>query len=457
MKKKVEIFLFLFLIFLFAGKGVRAYFSTGEDWENSVYNVDQFNLQSSTNETFKNLIMSGRQAVLGPNNPDYLGKAGKGMVASVGNLITKLYENPPASSTIYFADVAQRFGVIKPVYAQGVGFNSLNGVLPLWKASRNLAYILYIIVFLYIGLAIMFRVKISPQTVISMQNALPKLIISLILVTFSYAIVGLMIDLIYLLIAIAVVALKTPLENAGTTINEQQANLMNLSFFDAIKLLTATTFRAKIGLLAAVVGSVFGLIAIPGELLTKAIGGATLAELLIGIIILYCVLKLFISLVMTYVQIIISIIIGPLMILFGTIPGNQGGIGSWIKNLMANILIFPAVAIFLLLGWILSTTEGPVWTPPVIATTSGEYLTAIMGFGTILLSPKIPDLIRNVFKIKPSGLGTAISEPLQTAYRAGMGGYKVWDEKSEDRREKRAKKEAEYKDLVRTFRTSPGP
>jgi len=49
---------------------------------------------------------------------------------------------------------------------------------------------------------IMFRVRISPQTVITVQSALPKIIFTLILITFSYAIAGFLIDLMYVVIGI---------------------------------------------------------------------------------------------------------------------------------------------------------------------------------------------------------------------------------------------------------------
>ncbi len=89
----------------------------------------------------------------------------------------------------------------KPVYAND-GFNQLKGIQPLWKLFRNTIYTLISIVFVIMGLLIMLRVKISPQATITIQNSIPKIIISLILVTFSYAISGLIIDFSYLFQAI---------------------------------------------------------------------------------------------------------------------------------------------------------------------------------------------------------------------------------------------------------------
>ena len=55
-----------------------------------------------------------------------------------------------------------------------------------------------------IGFMVMFRRKIDPKTVITVQNALPKIVLALLLVTFSYAIAAFMIDLMYLVMAIII-------------------------------------------------------------------------------------------------------------------------------------------------------------------------------------------------------------------------------------------------------------
>jgi hypothetical protein len=52
---------------------------------------------------------------------------------------------------------------------------------------------------------IMFRAKLNPQTVISVENALPKIVVALLLITFSFAIAGFLIDLMYISIGIIAV------------------------------------------------------------------------------------------------------------------------------------------------------------------------------------------------------------------------------------------------------------
>ena len=45
----------------------------------------------------------------------------------------------------------------------------------------------------------MFRMKINPQNVATFQSAIPKIVTTLILITFAYAIAGFMIDLMFVL------------------------------------------------------------------------------------------------------------------------------------------------------------------------------------------------------------------------------------------------------------------
>lgn len=378
--------------------------------EEEIKNCEQSNslsLGCFNNKVFVNIIDAGNLAISGPQSTSGRASLPGGAIGAVAGLITSLYNNPPASGIEYFADLGKNFGFTKPVYAQGVGFAGFSRILPLWKASRNLAYVLFIIAFLYIGLAIMFRVKISPQAVATIQNMLPKLVIGLILVTFSYAIVGLLIDLIYLMIYVGILAIG---QTDWIDVAAEQAKYASLSFGEGLGIVFgALFFKGGIGLIAAALGGIVGAIALPGLALLGALGGAGLVTLIVGVISLYCIFKLFIALLGCYISIIISIIAGPLQIMTGVIPGNQGGFGNWFKNLMANILVFPAVALALLIGWLLTGSHGPTWSPPVISA-SGGLLNSFLGLGILLLLPKIPDMIKNAFKMKPAGYGQAIGE-----------------------------------------------
>lgn len=351
-----------------------------------------------------------------------------GAYGFTSNLVAQILTTPPVSSKEYFADLGRNFGVVKPVYAQGIGFNGLSNLLPLWKATRNLAYILFVIVFLATGLAVMFRVKLDPKTVVTIQNAIPKLVIALILVTFSYAIVGLLIDLIYLIIYLGVLALSGPIEAFEGSVTAEQARFTSLSFFDAMGIILGGSSQGIFSIGSNIVGKAL----LPNVILNvlKVVLMApftvisALGTLIFGVVILFLLLKLFFSLLMCYISIIISVIVAPLQIMLGALPGSTMGFSSWFKNLLANILVFPAVALFLLIGSLLTHERmGPIWTPPVMGV-GGEGLAALIGLGMLVLVNKVPDMVKAAFKMgKPVDYGTAIGAAFGPIKTVGKAGY----------------------------------
>ena len=138
------------------------------------------------------------------NNPADADKNyGKSFLGFVSNLIVLPFANPPASGIAWtYSGLANAGFVPKTLAAEGIGMGSIQPFAKIWKIFRDVTYLLLVIVLIAIGFMVMFRTKINPQTVISVENSLPKIIMALILITFSFAIAGFMIDLMYLLIAI---------------------------------------------------------------------------------------------------------------------------------------------------------------------------------------------------------------------------------------------------------------
>jgi hypothetical protein len=129
-------------------------------------------------------------------------KNGGGLIGVLQNSIITMY-TPPLHTGDYFKYLASNFGISKPSYAatppQDAGFASINTLTSIWLASRNVAYLFFVLIFLIIGIGIMLRIHIDPRTVMTIQNQIPKIIIALVLVTFSFAIAGLLIDLMYVI------------------------------------------------------------------------------------------------------------------------------------------------------------------------------------------------------------------------------------------------------------------
>jgi hypothetical protein len=127
-------------------------------------------------------------------------QSSKGILGFVGSTVDGLYISKPIASSEFLANFGDSLGLVKTAHAQvgGSGNGVLAPVYTLWVVSRNLCYLLMIVIFLSVGLMIMFRQKINPQTVISVQSALPGLVIGLILITFSYFMASVITDMAFI-------------------------------------------------------------------------------------------------------------------------------------------------------------------------------------------------------------------------------------------------------------------
>lgn len=128
-----------------------------------------------------------------PPDGDRLG----GIIGLAPGMFAQLYI-PPASGISHLRYMAGNFGIVQPARAQSPnGFQQLEPIQKMWIAVRNVTYLIFVVIFIIIGLGIMLRVKIDPRTVMTLQNQIPRIIIAIVLITFSYAIVGFMIDLMW--------------------------------------------------------------------------------------------------------------------------------------------------------------------------------------------------------------------------------------------------------------------
>ncbi len=369
-------------------------------------------------------------------------------------LVSSLLTRPPVSGVEYLADLGKNFGIAKPAYAQGVGFTQLSNLLPLWKAFRNVAYFFFVIIFIIIGLAIMFRVKIDPKTVISIQNAIPKLVIALILVTFSYAIAGLLIDIIYLILYLGALVLG---QIPGVKLLALRDQLIHMNLGTAFGYITGGLSQAVFDIF----GGIIGLAAVVG-LILALVGGSfvgleifaasvSLPMLIAGAIALYLIFKLFLALLTAYVRIIILVIFAPLIIMMGALPGSSGGFSGWFKDLLQNILIFPAVAIVIAIGNILSTTVGPSWSPPVLGLAGGA-LNGVLAFGILLLVANVPQMIQSAFAKKPFDFDTALGATTGVFYKTGQRGWETFEDRTGARARREAKKKVAVEDEISRIR-----
>ena len=368
----------------------------------------------------------------GPRAASQLGlESSGGAVGTFGNLIAHLTTQPPAHTATYVADVLQNSGLVSPAYAQqGAGFSALEPVLPVWKAFRNIAYFGFVLVFIVIGFMIMFRAKINPQTVISIQAAFPQIVITLILITFSYAIAALMIDLVYLIIYLLIGTFSSFGLITTTGIQQTQNILLGENIFGiAFKYLIGNpitqveTVTSNIAYaIAQIVESIFTQLG-EGAGNFAGLSAGALAYVIFAVVILIAVFKLFFQLLLAYIGIIFNVIFAPILLLFNAFPGSESFF-NWLKNLFANAIVFPVTALMLLLGAVLTgstefginssisqsildDSQQALRLPFVGAGVPAGAMTAIIGIGFIIMMPKVIEIIQKMLGIEGGFAGMA--------------------------------------------------
>lgn len=346
-----------------------------------------------------------------------------GVMGSLSNLIVSTYSNPPASTGKYIQYLAENAGfpqVVSQAYAaQGTGFNTLNPVMDLWKLTRGLTYGLFALVFVILGLMIMLRYKVDPKTVVSLQNSLPRVILTLILITFSYPIVGFLIDIMYVLIAAIFNLVKMSGMLNATELQLAQTTVESKNIFESFQLLAqvSSSVGKSLNTILLSIFQLFGadVSGIPG------VGGivSTLGGLIISIMVVRALFQAFIQLLFAYGGIIFGAILGPIAILPDVVPGQNAFI-NWLKMILSSVLTFPLVVLLLLMGQIFSTTSfsskaagaasQTFFAPPLIGIGDANTFRGIMALLIILLLPAVSQMVQDLLGTKAFKYGAIWEE-----------------------------------------------
>jgi len=421
--------------------------------------MEEMNLQSFVNETMKAIAGSIQHFITGNFWDPEVKEKNPGLLGMTTILIAGVYSSPPASGVQYFADIGRQLGITKPVYAQeeiGSGYKIMAITQNIWKAFRNISYILFALILVGMGFAIMFRVKISPQAVITIQSALPRIVLGLILITFSYAIVGLLIDVAIFINGII-----------GEVFWDLIVKLYK-GFGETLKDSVLDFFVAGIEnpggfALGSLTNVLVMSLAIPHIFMFFIFfhGFGLILGLIIGLLLLIAFFRALWTLLKAFAMIVINLVFAPFQILIGVLPGSNA-IETWFKNLLANIAVLPVMftmfllGLYLMLAGVLEAIEkiakdydgaltaiakfdfpslgsilkdsivyGPFW-----------ILTALIfpfiGIFILLLIPKAADIIQSAITKKPFDYGTAMGQAMGPAVAVGKpvisgGVEKIYD------------------------------
>lgn len=406
------------------------------------------------------------------------GPTGNNLLAISNKGILFMYAQPPATTAQYLAYVGEQAGFIPKSYAQGITYARLQPIFPLWRLFRNLAFMGLTIIMFFIGFMIMFRNKVNPQTVAKIENTIPKLVVTMVLIALSLPIAAFIIDLMYVAIAASVTAVSSVMTASGIdllkpsdtweqTFNQWTGNeftyfnnagavavrdfttggvgkLFKWAFvlptmLNGSEVVTAPTGQAIAGfsLLKMMFGAIGGVISLIGLIfignVTETINAfdyiSPLIALIISLILIFSFFRLFFILLSSYVQIVISVIFSPLILVLNAMPG-QNSFDSWWRGLVGNCGAFVITAVMLYTVYcvnvLINATKAPFWVAPMIAG-DGDILTpSMMMLVTVGIVNLIPHMIKT-FKEKikakalfPIGMST-ITEPVTSSLGRAVG------------------------------------
>lgn len=352
--------------------------------------------------------------------PDENGNIQAGLNQSMIDMIAFMYGNPVATPERYIADVLDSagVGVVQPAYAQGLGFTALDPVLEAWKKFRDISYIIFVLVIMVIGFMIMLRQKVG-QAAVTAQQALPNIIMTLIIVSFSYAIAGILIEAMYLVM------------------------LLMVLFFQVEQSVFLAVGPIELGMRLVIGGASEGyeitrqaVASLIGEGLAIDNFAGLAVGLIVALAVAFGIFRLLFELLKTYISILISVTLAPLMLMLGAIPGRNP-FGTWIKSLVGNLAAFPVVLLLLIifneLTGGLTGAEGSFgsssggFAPPYLfgsfaaGDTGGTAAQFIIGLGILLT---MTDLVKQAKKSLGAGsgfdqFGTALTDSLKKGWSGG--------------------------------------
>lgn len=324
------------------------------------------------------------------------------------------------------------------------GFAGLKPFAGIWLKFTQIVFLFYVAIFMLVGFGIMLRLPIDSRAVMSIQNQLPKIIISIILILFSFAIVGFLIDFMYLIIFLLFGLVNSV--GGGSVVDMNPAQLQGTNPFGLVNGLggiggisaggasavggfitplfdngfgrvIAAILGALIGGGAGLVGGIGG--AAVGGVIGMVIGGVAssnflgflgslIAFLIIGFAIISALFRLWWKLLQAYVLLLFNVILAPFWIMGGVLPGVKFGFGSWLKSCIGHLSVFPTTIMMFLVGKvIMDAVKGSgdgFFVPPLIGASIGaDDIATIIGLGVILATPSIVDNVQKA--IGASGVG----------------------------------------------------
>ncbi len=372
----------------------------------------------------------------------------------IGGALAYPFSNAPASGMYWTRMGLEDVGFIPKTYAaQGIGFSGLYPIISIWKIMRDAALLIIVLVIVSIGFLIMFRVKINAQTIVTLENSLPRIVIALILIVFSFPLAGFMIDMMYVVSALAISLLSAntaysiaPGPYQAMLFGGGSGKLFDMIFWnsDALNIgqalfsimPLAVNLTVRVSLIIAANFFLFKMFPSPVKVAGESILipvvntvkdhiiafvfvtlAAILAPLILSLLIILLTglavfIRLFIAIFKAYIKILLRIIFSPLILMLEAIPGRKM-FSNWMRGLVGDLLIIPITVVFAMVSTIIVNIPreaGVLWQPPFIHTSPARAIYVLIGMGILYAIPNIHKMAKQFIGIKeqPSGMGLGL-------------------------------------------------
>ncbi len=194
-----------------------------------------------------------------------------------------------------------------------------------WVMVRNLAFGVFALLMLVVGIMMINRTRLNPQAVVTIQYALPKIVISVILIALSYPIGAIMLtfvwyarsalfSVVYTTGKAALLAQFSSPDNALTLSKYFGTHVsFNMGLF-VVQMLLSVILILGVGILAIVLVIILGLLIIVQWIL--------------------CLVKM----VIYYLKMLFEVVLAPVSFVYAAIPGNDDALIGWFKKMLAYTL-----------------------------------------------------------------------------------------------------------------------
>ena len=262
----------------------------------------------------------------------------------------------------------------------------VNDIYNAWKIVRNLSLSVFSLIVLGVGIMMINRSRVNPQTVVTIQYALPKIILSLVFIVFSYPIGAVICVFFHKIVGvIKSIILFQGLLTLGEAIIRD--------FF----ILDDTGRPVKVAVIKIVVYAIISI--------TQAgIGMSSyLLALIITIVIFFQIILIMVKYFITYIKMVYEVLMSPASFAIYAIPGNDTKLIDWFKKMVAyglSMIVLGAGPVLVLMVGLLVGYDAGIGTvdepgfgtpmPSIWVSITLAFLLIFVGFGMLL---KMPDKI----------------------------------------------------------------